>query len=217
MLKELDPSHAVQSFIAYFSLQHSTVPAETIAIVNMYQGMWALGPPCLLVQHTYLYYILCLIYKGTHVYFITDEIQYNLLVFLTWYQSHCSNFLVPCSLVLSVFSAASSSVVSKPFHCPLLIAPPPSEVLRVESPPPEAPPSLPKPLPSSDLSPLTSNQDIRYITVQIFNCFTHSRQKHRHLTIHTPVKVSTYNSMRFTRHQGSSDLVAADTIRIVFL
>ena len=136
---------------------------------------------------TYLYCILCLLYKGTHLYSITDEIQYNLSVFLTWYQSHCSNFLVPCSLVLSVFFTGLSSVVSKPFHCPLSIAPLPSKVLRVESLPSEALPPPPKPLPSLDLSPLTSNQDIRYITMQIFNRFTHSRQKHRHLTIHAPL------------------------------
>ena len=37
--------------------------------------------------------MLCLLYKGTHVYFITCKIQYNLSVFLTWYQSHYSNFL----------------------------------------------------------------------------------------------------------------------------
>ena len=65
-------------------------------------------------------------------------------VFLTWYQSHCSNFLVSCSLVLLVFSAASTSVVSKPFHCPLPTAPLPSEVLRVESPPPESSSSVAK-------------------------------------------------------------------------
>ena len=157
-----------------------------ISSVNVYQGMWVLGLPCLLVQHTYLYCTLCLLYKGIHVYSITNEIQYNLSVFQTWYQSHCSNFLVPCNLVLSIFSAASSSVVNKPFHCSLLTAPPPSEVLKVESPPPEAPPRPPKPLPSSDLSPLTSNYDIRYITVQIFNRSTHSRQKHQHLTIYAP-------------------------------
>ena len=160
-----------------------------ISSVNVYQGMWVLGLPCLLVQHTYLYCTLCLLYKGTHIYSITDEIQKNLSVFLTWYQSHCSNFLVPCSLVLSVFFAASSSVVSKPFHCLLLTAPPPSEVLKVESPLPEALPPPPKPLPSLDLSPLTSDQDIRYITVQIFNRSTHSCQKHRHLTIHAPPRV----------------------------
>ena len=49
------------------------------------------------------------------------------------------------SLVLSVFSTASTSVVSKFFQCPLLTALPPSEVLRVKSPLPEAPPPPPKP------------------------------------------------------------------------
>nr|POE45658.1 hypothetical protein CFP56_05549 [Quercus suber] len=44
-----------------------------------------------------------------------------------------------------------------PEESPFLTAPPPLEVLRVESPPPEAPLPLPKPLPSSDLSPLTSD------------------------------------------------------------
>ena len=92
--------------------------------------------------------------------------KYNTIhsVFLTWYQSHCPNFLVSCSLVLLVFSAASTYVVSKPFQCPLPTTPPLLEVLKVESSPPEAPPLLPKPLPSSNLSPLNSDQDIRHIT-----------------------------------------------------
>ena len=34
---------------------------------------------------------------------------------------------------------------------------------------------------------------------------------------HASVKVSANNSTRFTRHQGSSNLVAADTIKIIFL
>ena len=113
--------------------------------------------------------------KGTHVYSIIREMQYTYSVFLTWYQSHCSNFIVSCSLVLSVFSAASTSVISKPFQCPW-----------VESPSPEAPPPPPKPLPSSDLSPLSSDQDIRNITVYYFNPSTQCRRKLPHLIIHAP-------------------------------
>ena len=45
--------------------------------------LWALSPPYLLVLHTYLYYTFCLLYKSTLVYFITREIQYIHLVFLT--------------------------------------------------------------------------------------------------------------------------------------
>ena len=44
----------------------------------------------------YLYYActahICLIYKGTDVYSFIYEIQYNHSVFLTWYQSHHSDF-----------------------------------------------------------------------------------------------------------------------------
>ena len=85
--------------------------------------------------------------------------KYNIIhsVFLTWYQSYCSNFLVFCSLVLLVFSAASTSVVSKPFRCLPPTTPPLLEVLKIESPPLEAPPSPPKPLPSLDLSPMVSD------------------------------------------------------------
>jgi len=61
-------------------------------------------------------------------------------------------FLCLALLSLSVFSATSTSMVSKPFQCPFSTAPPPSEVLRVESLPPEATPPPPRPLPSSDLS-----------------------------------------------------------------
>ena len=42
----------------------------------MYNRLWALGPLYLLVLHTYLYYIVNLLYKITLVYFITCEIQY---------------------------------------------------------------------------------------------------------------------------------------------
>ena len=76
--------------------------------------LWALGPPCLLVLYTYLYYTFCLLCKGTIVYFITWEIQYIHSVFLTWYQSHCSNlFLRFTVLSLLVFSATSTSPASK--------------------------------------------------------------------------------------------------------
>ena len=51
----------------------------------------------------------------------------------------------------------------------------------------------------------------------IFNRSTHLCQKHPHLTIHAPVKVSAKNSTCLTFHQGISDLVAVDTIRIVLL
>ena len=39
--------------------------------------MWALGPPCLLVQHTYLYYTLCLLYKrhSCIFYYLRNTIQ----------------------------------------------------------------------------------------------------------------------------------------------
>ena len=37
--------------------------------------LWALGPPYLLILHTYLYYTLYLLNKGTLVYFITWEIH----------------------------------------------------------------------------------------------------------------------------------------------
>ena len=62
---------------------------------------------------------------------------------------------VSCSLVLLEFFVALTSIVSKPFQCPLPTALPPSEVLRVESPLLEAPPPPPKPLSLLDLSPLT--------------------------------------------------------------
>ena len=61
------------------------------------------------------------------------------------------------SLVLSEFFAALTSIISKPFQCPLPTALPPSKVLRVESPLLEAPPPPPKPLLLLDLSPLTSD------------------------------------------------------------
>ena len=92
-----------------------------VTFVNVYQGMWALGPPCLLVQHTYLYCTLCLLYKGTCVYSITRKIQYNHSVFRTWYQSHLPVAMVFCpygifksNLCLSqcFFSLRSSSLAS---------------------------------------------------------------------------------------------------------
>ena len=39
--------------------------------------------PTLFTCIAHLNYTLCLLYKGTHVYSITNEIQYNLSVFLT--------------------------------------------------------------------------------------------------------------------------------------
>ena len=59
--------------------------------------MWALSPPYLLVLHTYLYYTFCLLYKSTLVYFITREIQYIHLVFLT----HITWYLTPYCLHVS--------------------------------------------------------------------------------------------------------------------
>ena len=49
-------------------------------------------------------------------------------IFLTWYQSHCSNFLVSCSLDLLVFSTVSTSVVNKPFLVPSPDCPAPIRV-----------------------------------------------------------------------------------------
>ena len=110
-------------------------------------------------------------------------------VFLTWYQSHCSNFLVSCSLILLVFSATSTSVVSKSFHCPLSTAPPPSEVLRVESPPPESSSSVAKTtcIIGSVTFDLRLGHKI-YHRVD-FHRSTHSRRKNPPLTINVPVKV----------------------------
>ena len=52
-----------------------------------------------------LYYTLCLLYKSTHVYSITQEIQYNHSVFLTWYQSCCFDlFLAVLSLLVLLHS-----------------------------------------------------------------------------------------------------------------
>ena len=58
----------------------------------------------ILVLYTYLHYTHIYTthfasYIKALVYFILWEIQYIHSVFLTWYQSHCSNFLVSCSLV----------------------------------------------------------------------------------------------------------------------
>ena len=84
---------------------HNGISNHRQTILLTYIVLWILGPTRLLVQHTFLYYTLactthiCLLYKGTHVYSIISEIQYNHSVFLTWYQSHCSNFFVSCSLV----------------------------------------------------------------------------------------------------------------------
>ena len=59
----------------------------------------------LLVLHTYLYYTLYLLYKGTHVYSIIGEIQYTYSVCLTWYQSYLLVVMVfcPCGIFKSNF------------------------------------------------------------------------------------------------------------------
>ena len=183
----LDDQHSVSSRVP--------LPSSSLQLWSLLTCivLCVLGPSRLLVQHTLLYYnltctaLICLLYKGIHVYSFIFQ-KYNTIhsLFLTWYQSHYSNFLVSCSLVLSVFSAVSTSMVSKPFQCPLLTAPPLLVVLRVESPLQEALPPPQKPLPSSGLSPLTSDQATRHINVQIFNLSTHRRQEHPGLTIHAP-------------------------------
>ena len=80
--------------------------------------------------------------------------KYNTLIqyFLYDIRATALIFLYLAILSLLVFFATSTSVVSKPFQCPLLTALLPSKVFRVESPPPEALPLPPRPLPSSDLS-----------------------------------------------------------------
>ena len=48
---------------------------------------------------------ICLLYKGTLMYILDYEIQYNISVFLTWYQSHCSDlFLAVLSLLVLLHS-----------------------------------------------------------------------------------------------------------------
>ena len=63
----------------------------------------------LLVLHSYASYIKTLIY----ILSLWNTILLH-SVFLTWYQSYCSNFLVSCNPIL-VFSTALTSLVSKPF------------------------------------------------------------------------------------------------------
>ena len=67
--------------------------------------LWALGPTRLHVWHTFLYYVLtctahiCLLYKGTH-YLRNTTLLHS--VFLTWYQSHYSNFSFSSPVSLGV-------------------------------------------------------------------------------------------------------------------
>ena len=102
--------------------------------------LWALGLPYLLVYHTYSYYThTCTTHFASYIktlMYILLRVKYNTihLVFLTWYQSHCSKlFLCLAVWSLLVFFTASTSPVSKLFVF-LLTASPLSEVLKVESP-----------------------------------------------------------------------------------
>ena len=49
-----------------------------------------------LVLHSTCTAHICLLYKGSDVYSFIQEIQYNLPVFLTWYQSHFLVVMVFC-------------------------------------------------------------------------------------------------------------------------
>ena len=80
--------------------------------------MWTLDPFCLFVYYTYLYNTLCLLYKSTHIYFITWKIQYTYSVFLTWYQSHYSDFFFT---VLSLIGVIPNSRLLPPLQ--LLLQP----------------------------------------------------------------------------------------------
>ena len=67
--------------------------------------MRALGPPYLLIYHIYCTTHFAFYIKDTYVYSIDWEIQYNIPVFLTWYQSYCSDiFLAVLSLLVSLHS-----------------------------------------------------------------------------------------------------------------
>jgi len=79
------------SILKYLS-SHKLVP-ETLLLM----GNRAVGFVCLYSAHIYTTHFAS--YIKTLMYFILWEIQYIHSVFLTWYQSHCSNFLMSCSLV----------------------------------------------------------------------------------------------------------------------
>ena len=124
--------------------------------------------------------------KGECIRTCTSSPQQSILfVFLHGVKWIMCIYLCLAILSLSVFSAASTSAISKPFQCPLPTAPLPSKVLRVESPPP-------RPLPSSDLSLLTSNYDTRHIIVQTVNLPKAARHFHIRAPTrpHAPPKVS---------------------------
>ena len=123
----------------------------------------------ILVLHTYLYYTCtCTTHSTSYikaVMYILLHVKYNTIhsISLTWYQSHCSKlFLCLAVLSLLVFSTASNSLVSKLFVF-LPIASPLLEVLKVESPPPEALFPPPKTIAFSGLSIVISNCDTRNI------------------------------------------------------
>ena len=146
----------------------------------------------ILVLHTYLYYTCtCTTHSTSYikaVMYILLHVKYNTIhsISLTWYQSHCSKlFLCLAVLSLLVFSTASNSLVSKLFVF-LPIASPLLEVLKVESPPPEALFPPPKTIAFSGLSIVISNCDTRNIILWILNWSTQRRWNHPHLTIHVP-------------------------------
>ena len=91
----------------------------------MYIMLWASGPITLLVSHTYASYIRhwCI--------FSHKEIQTNLPVFLTWYQSHYSNlFLAILSLLAWLLFFSTSLPPSQPPLQPFAVEPPTSSSRR---------------------------------------------------------------------------------------
>ena len=69
------------------------------SIKMLFVNVYYLYTTLLFVLHTYVSYIKTLMYI-----ILFWEIKYNYSVFLTWYQSHCFNFLISCSLVFfSIF------------------------------------------------------------------------------------------------------------------
>lgn len=95
-----------------------------------------------------------------------------------------------CFTVLSllVFSATSTSMISKPFQFPLLTTSPPLEVLKVESPPLKAcsPPTF------ASVKSFTSELQLGHKKFHHVDCqplYT-MPPKHHHLIIHAPSRTS---------------------------
>ena len=83
----------------------------------------------LLVHHSLsLYILICLLYKGTLLYYIIHFNIQRLSINLTWYQSHCSKCFVQSSSFLAFFRCLNHLRYCSAAAVRILVCPLPSKV-----------------------------------------------------------------------------------------